>query len=242
MEPCSEPFPPPPPLPRPTGESSQRAGCPVERKERAEFWLERAARTVVQRTEGTGPPHFRAAWDQSAGTKVGFPAPDCVPPASSVQDLCAWPGETGDPRGYEATASFLFPWPHPIPLAGSQVQAPARTNDSQEGQRGGACDAARIPAPWGLNLPGSARALQQVLFVHGRHAASPSAPTKLRAGRRQSALTFRSGPAAAPRARPLYPRPSPLRVKPPAARRVQKPAGRGKGDRLQREPRLCPQH
>lgn len=163
-------------------------------------------------------------------------------PASSVQDLCAWPGETGDPRGYEATASFLFPWPHPIPLAGSQVQAPARTNDSQEGQRGGACDAARIPAPWGLNLPGSARALQQVLFVHGRHAASPSAPSKLRAGRRQSALTFRSGPAAAPRARPLYPRPSPLRVKPPAARRVQKPAGRGKGDRLQREPRLCPQH
>lgn len=173
MEPCSKPFPPPPPLPRPTGESSQRAGCPVERKERAEFWLERAARTIVQRTRG----HRASPLQGLPGIKVlgrrrGSRHPTVShsgAPASSVQDLCAWPGETGDPRGYEATASFLFPWPHPIPLAGSQVQAPARTNDSQEGQRGGACDAARIPAPWGLNLPGSA--LQQVLFVHGRHAA-----------------------------------------------------------------------
>lgn len=95
-------------------------------------------------------------------------------PAGSVQDLYAWSGETGVPRGYEAIASFLFPLLHPIPLAGSQVQAPARTKHSQDGQRGGACDATQIPAPWGLNLPGSARALQQVLLVHGRHAASPT--------------------------------------------------------------------
>lgn len=124
------------------------------------------------------------------------------------------------------------------------VQAPARTNHSRDGQRGGACDAALIPAPWGLNLPGSARALQQVLLVHGLHAASPGAPSQVARG--TMAARSHLPPSApvlppAPCARPLYPRPSPPRVKPPAARRVQKPAGRGKGGRLQRESPLCPQ-
>lgn len=160
-------------------------------------------------------------------------------PAGSVQDLYARSGETDVPRGYEATANFLFPLLHPIPLAGSQVQAPTRTKHSQAGQRGGACEASQIPAPWGLNLPGSARALQQVLLVHGRHAASPTErPRSCAPGRWQRALTHlalthlslgsrRCAPH--PPARPLYPRPSPPRVKPPAARRVQKPAGRGEG-------------
>lgn len=48
--------------------------------------------------EGTGPPHLRAAWDQSAGVKAGFQEPDSpAAPPGSAEDLCAWPGSQFEP-------------------------------------------------------------------------------------------------------------------------------------------------
>lgn len=84
--------------------------------------------------------------------------------------------------------SFLLP--HPIPRIGSQFKPPPGPTTAKMVKEEVRCDAVQLPAPWGLNLPGSARALQQVLLVHGLHAAFPGAPSKLRAGRWQLAVTF----------------------------------------------------
>lgn len=145
--------------------------------------------------------------------------------------MCAWPGETGDPWGYEAAANFLtLTSPHTSDRV--PVQAPARTNHSQDGQRGGACDAAQIPAPWGLNLPDSACALQQVLLVHGLHAASPSAPSKLRAGQWLLAVTFYL-PLRSCRCAPRPPALSPaLATSCEAARLASCAKARGEGGRV----------
>lgn len=163
--------------------TSQRAVRQIELRERAEFWLRQ--QIIAQRTRGhrASPPQGcpgSKCW--SEGGVPGTLSPTRAHRQQRSGSVCAWPGETGDPWGYEAAANFLtLTLPHTSDRV--PVQAPARTNHSQDGQRGGACDAAQIPAPWGLNLPGSACALQQVLLVHGLHAASPSAPSKLRAGR-----------------------------------------------------------
>lgn len=171
--------------------------------------------------------------------KAGFQAPalshSVGSQTGSVQDL-----RQVIPEATRPPPNFLL-LPHSIPLAVSQFKPQPQTNHNQDSQRGDACSAAQIPAPWGLNLPGSACALQQILLVHGLQ--SRLSQCALEVARRtrttRTRLLLRSR-SCAQRLR-LYPRPWPPRVKSPAARRVQKPAGRGKGDRLQRESRLCPQ-